>query len=152
MVWYLSKHVCGVPNAWQKGWMEAFPGLGGERKTAMCKEQCVILRNEGERLGIRILVLDQELFLVIMELRTKHPGLGSFHYSQPHPITPGLWSCFFEILTFFVKVIFCLMAVRCTHPKWLPNEGKTQQKVCLSWKNKVTKVICPVVEKMQIKY
>lgn len=81
MVWYLSKHVCGDPNALQKGWIEAFPGLGGERKTAMCKGQCVPLRNAGKRLGIRILVLDEELSLVVMELRSKYPRLSSFHYS-----------------------------------------------------------------------
>lgn len=40
----------------------------------MCKEQCVPLRNAGERLGITILVCDKELFLVIMGLKTKYLG------------------------------------------------------------------------------
>lgn len=159
MVWYLSKHVCGVPNAWQKGWIEAFPGLGGERKTAMCKEQCVPLRNAGERLGIRILVLDEELFLVLMRLRTKYPGLGSFHYSWAHsinlkliPLYPGSGATSLKFFSSFLKSCSVLGLEDGHIPNYPPNEGKTQQRICLSWKNKVERVTCPVVGRMQIKY
>lgn len=85
------------------------------------------MRNAAGRLEIRILAMDEELFLVIMGLRTKHPitpgliplFLSSSIIPELIPLYPGSGAAAFEILILFsrVKAIFPLRAVNCTHPK-----------------------------------
>lgn len=64
----------------------------------MCEEQCVPLRDAAERLEIRILVLEEQLFLVIMGLRTKHPVIPGLI-----PLYPGSGAAALKFLSTFLK-------------------------------------------------